>query len=56
MMRPGNEPWSPGPLANTLPTRPMWWFKINIVGQMKFKTRLPQCYGDYLSKVFREAF
>ena len=23
MTRPGIEPWSPGPLANTLPTKPM---------------------------------
>ena len=26
MMWTGIEPWSPGPLANTLPTRPMSWF------------------------------
>ena len=25
MTRPGIEPRSPGPLANTLPTRPMSW-------------------------------
>ena len=33
MMRPGIEPRSPGPLANTLPTKPMSWF-IHINGSI----------------------
>ena len=30
MTRPGIEPRSPGPLANTLPTRPMSWFRSEL--------------------------
>ena len=36
MMWPGIEPRSPGPLANTLPTRLMSWFEIKTVKPYSF--------------------
>ena len=30
MTRPGIEPWSPGPLANTLPSKTMSWTILNL--------------------------
>ena len=36
MTRPGTEPYSPGPLANTLPTRPMSQYSLTIFKEIKW--------------------
>ena len=40
MTRPGIEPWSPGPLANTLPTRPIVdEFNLQLYYNVYFQTK-----------------
>ena len=38
---PGTEPRSPGPLANTLPTGPTWWYRLQKLYLCR-SVRLPQ--------------
>ena len=46
MTRPGIEPRSPGPLANTLPTRPMWDHMLGVLASV---------YGvKYLVEIYKQ--
>ena len=40
MTRPGIEPWSPGPLANTLLIKPMAWYCTNLKKKLTMMSHL----------------